>query len=101
MLDHQPEAAGHKLTKADLDRSIANRFADTLPAATPTPASALLKLPASCTGDCDHGGRDCTCAGAVIGMWDDERQAPGLLLLYVMALLLAMVASVLYPWGFA
>jgi hypothetical protein len=59
------------------------------------------RLPAGCTGDCDQGRRDCTC-GRAIGMWDDEQARPGrAAALYAAAIVLALLASHFWPWGFA
>lgn len=91
-------SGAEKLTEADLDAAIAYRHSEA-PTAVQTPA--LPILPAGCSGDCDQGRRDCTCGRAVIGMWDDERQAPWLLLLYAAAFVGALVASAIWPWGFA
>lgn len=53
--------------------------------------------PAGCTGDCDGGTRDCTCARAAIGMWDDElRQPVRYAKLYGAVFLLALLASHLF-----
>ena len=58
-------------------------------AATPNTAP-----PASCTGDCDCGTRDCTCGHTVIGMWDEERANPWrAALLYGLTITAALLAS--------
>lgn len=65
-------------------------------------APSALQLPAGCTGDCDAGTRDCTCAHAVIGMWDDELAHPGLACaLVAAAAAAALLLSRFWPWGFA
>ena len=51
------------------------------------------QAPASCTGDCEAGQRDCTCGsanlcGQPLAMWADEQASPGrAALLYGLALL--------------
>ena len=58
------------------------------------PDSTTPALPASCTGDCDNGSRDCTCGGA-IGMWDDERDHPRMAVaLYLGAFAAGIVAII-------
>lgn len=52
-----------------------------------------------CTGDCDQGRRDCTCAAAIIGMWDDERAHPWLAAVYLAVAAGAVLISALWPWG--
>lgn len=64
-----------------------------------TPAPPLLHT--GCGGDCHQGRRSCTCGGPIIGMWDDEREAAWLLTTFAIATVLALVASALWPWGFA
>ena len=59
------------------------------------------RTPAVCTGDCDQGRRDCTCAGAVVGMWDDEAASPWTYaLLYTAAILVGLVGAHAFArWG--
>lgn len=64
---------------------------------TTTPQPAPPALPAGCPGDCEDGTRECTCARAVIGMWDDEMREPlRYAKLYSGAFLLALLASHLF-----
>ena len=58
--------------------------------------------PARCSGDCGGGTRDCTCAHAVIGMWDEERANPWrVAAVYAAVIVGAMLASHFFPWGVA
>lgn len=56
----------------------------------------------ACTGDCENGLRDCTCGGAIVGMWDDERRRPGrAALLYAAVIVLVLLACHFWPCGCA
>lgn len=88
-----------KLTEAEMDVAIAYRYAAAPP---PVQTPAAPELPTGRSGDCDQGRRDCTCGRAVIGMWDDERRSPWLLLLYVLAAVVgALVEEAVWRWGVA
>ena len=70
--------------------------AATKPDAVPGERNApmLPKLPSGCTGDCEDGGRDCTCGRSIVGMWDDEMRTPRrAALLYLGVLLGSMLLS--------
>lgn len=93
-----------RLTEAELDAANAERFAPLPPYVDSDLSAWPLAGYANCSGDCNQGRRDCTCAAALVGrtdMWDDERSSPWLLAVYAATAVAAFVASVLWPWGLA